>query len=360
MVSHRIPPRLSAYLYYKHHDLGESIRKLQRRFSQYSVATIWRHATKAPNQNRSLPRSSPGRKSLITVRDERGVLRALLHLRETEGTFSARRVQVVAGVEHVHVRTIRRVLNNNGYALRQARRKGLLSVIDTKNRLKFAKRVLKDSDENLWKHEICFYLDGKSFVHKLNPKDQARAPGAKVWRKKNEGLKRNCTAKGNKAGHGGRTAHFMVAITYGKGVILCQHYEKLSGKYFASLIEESFQGVFARSCNPEGNMFLQDGDPSQNSKVAMTELDKIGAVKFGIPARSPDCNPIENLFHTIERKLKTDAINRNITYEPYQQYVDRVRETLLNFPAAQIDKIIDSMHGRMHQIVAAGGERLRY
>ena len=81
---------------------------------------------------------------------------------------------------------------------------------------------------------------------------------------------------------------------------------------------------------------------------------------FSIPARSPDCNPIENLFHLIERKLRQDAVDRNITHEPYVQYVERVRQTLINFPAAQIDKIIDSMHGRMHQIVAADGERIRY
>ena len=39
------------------------------------------------------------------------------------------------------------------------------------------------------------------FIHKTNPFNQARAPGAKVW-KKNEGLSVGCTSKGKKAGRG--------------------------------------------------------------------------------------------------------------------------------------------------------------
>ena len=51
-------------------------------------------------------------------------------------------------------------------------------------------------------------------------------------------------------------------------------------------------------------MFVQDGDPSQNSKAAKTALDKIGAVQFSIPPRSPDLNPIENAFNLVEKKIK--------------------------------------------------------
>ena len=44
------------------------------------------------------------------------------------------------------------------------------------------------------------YLDGKGFVYKCNPIGQARAPKARAWRKKGEGLDLNCTAKGKKEG----------------------------------------------------------------------------------------------------------------------------------------------------------------
>ena len=106
--------------------------------------------------------------------------------------------------------------------------------------------------------------------------DQAKAPKSLVWRKKNEGLIKGCTSKENKAGHGGKVASFFVAISLGKGICYCKRYEKLSGTMFAEFIENNFIEIFKSSCNPAGNVFAQDGDPSQNSKAAKTALEKIG------------------------------------------------------------------------------------
>ena len=44
--------------------------------------------------------------------------------------------------------------------------------------------------------------------------------------KKSEGLKQGCLAKGSKAGTGGKVAKMMIAITHGKGVLICERYEK--------------------------------------------------------------------------------------------------------------------------------------
>ena len=65
-------------------------------------------------------------------------------------------------------------------------------------------------------------------------------------------------------------------------------------KIFAKFIENNFIEIFRSSCKPTGNVFVQDGDPTQNSKAAKTALDKIGAVQFSIHPRSPDLNPIKN------------------------------------------------------------------
>ena len=55
--------------------------------------------------------------------------------------------------------------------------------------------------------------------------------------------------------------------------------------------------------------------------------DAIAAVdarKFAIPARSPDLNPIENVFHNVKRQLQDDALSKRITKEPYSQFCARV------------------------------------
>lgn len=76
-------------------------------------------------------------------------------------------------------------------------------------------------------NNICFYLEGVSFYHKYNPLDDARVPKGKIWRKRKEGL--SVTAKGTHVGSGGRVVKMIVAISYGKGVIYCEQYEKLDG-----------------------------------------------------------------------------------------------------------------------------------
>lgn len=98
----------------------------------------------------------------------------------------------------------------------------------------------------MWTDEINFYLDGTSFQHKFNPKDQARGPHGKEWRKPSEGLKKNCISKGAKVGSGRRVAHFKVAIPYKSGTVLCHQYECMNGKCFTEFVENKFPEMFSK------------------------------------------------------------------------------------------------------------------
>ena len=210
-------------------------------------------------------------------------------------------------------------------------------------------------DDKFWRSGISLYLDGKGFQHKSNPYDQARAPGAREWRKHGEGLKFNCTAKGKK--EGGINVNFMVAISYGKGVVLCEQYDgTITGPKFAEILK-SFLKAFNKSSSPKARRFLMDGCPRQNSKVA---IDKVNALVFKIPPRSPDLNPIENLFHTLTVRLNNDAFQRNITKETFKELSSRVKETILSVCSEEIDKIIDSMGKRITAILKGKGQRAKY
>ena len=88
-----------------------------------------------------------------------------------------------------------------------------------------------------------------------------------------------------------------VAIAFDKGVISCEQYHsKLTGKIFTEFVKEHFSSVFRNSTNARGKLF-QDGDPRQWSKVACKAMDHFGCRMFAIHPRSPDINPIENIFH---------------------------------------------------------------
>ena len=109
---------------------------------------------------------------------------------------------------------------------------------------------------------------------------------------------------------------------------------------------------------PQG-MFVREGDPSQNSKATKTALDKIGAVQFSIPPRSPDLNPIGNAFNLVEKKLSSDTVKYSLSNKSYAKFVETVEGTLLSYPIEPID-IIKSMPKRISQVIQSKSHRLKY
>ena len=152
----------------------------------------------------------------------------------------------------------------------------------------------------------------------------------------------------------------MIAIAHGRGVIKCLLYKKLNGEMCADFIREHFPSMFANSSNARGKLFLQDGDPSQNSKVSKEAMDSIGCRLFHIPPRSPDLNPIENVFHNIGKGLRQEAFTKKIQKETFQQFVDRARRTCLSYSSEIIDRTIESMPKRIDMVIKNKGQRTKY
>lgn len=103
-----------------------------------------------------------------------------------------------------------------------------------------------------------------------------------------------------------------------------------------------------------------DNDPSQTSKVAKKALEEIEAEMHVIPARSPDLNPIENIFHLIKTQLQDEAISRNIFTESFQEFQTRVLTAFDSFSADIIDRTIDSMSRRIQAVIDSKGYRIKY
>ena len=79
---------------------------------------------------------------------------------------------------------------------------------------------------------------------------------------------------------------------------------------FSDFIKTYFQETFSRCRIPKGKTFFQDGCPVQKSKKARQALDTVGAIKFSIPPRSLDFNPIESSFNYVKSELRTQAFEK--------------------------------------------------
>jgi len=190
--------------------------------------------------------------------------------------------------------------------------------------------------------------------------DQARAPKARIWRKKKEGLTHCCTGKGSHVGSGGRVLKLMVGISYGNGVVLCEQYEKLDGQKFHDFVLDHFNDAFEKSHKGNYRIFVQDGDPCQNSAKAKAAFVSINATLLSIPPRSPDLNPIENLFHLVKNDLAKQAVEQQIVHETFREFAIRVKNLMHERYNNVIDNIISSMNKRLDMIIKSKGDRTKY
>ena len=349
---------------------GLTVPEIMRRpkefpgFKGFPRRTLYDHSKKPlhgwdPHDKRI---NNPGRPPLLNDRDYRVIKRQIKILRELEGSFTSKRLQTSLPSIQAKAsnQTFRRHLGHMGYGYRSTRRKVILKQKDLTTRLKFAKRLKKIGlGLEFWKKGVSFYLDAVGFIYKKNPMDQARAPSAREWRRRDEGLSYGCTAKGKK--EGSTQVKFMVAISYQQGVVLCEQYDnRLCGRSFSTMVRKKFPLAFSLSINPKAKRLLQDGCPVQNSKRGRRALERLGAHLFCIPARSPDLNPIENFFHLAGKALRQEAITKQITSETKEEFAARVKGVLLNFPKETIDNIISSMDKRIEAIIKNRGQRTKY
>ncbi|XP_066912838.1 uncharacterized protein [Clytia hemisphaerica] len=252
-------------------------------------------------------------------------------------------------------------MNAQGYSYLQCRRKGQVTKTDLKKRMQFARDSKKNLPEDFWTNGISFYLDGVAWAHKTNPYEYAKTNRTRTWRLRSEGLSIYCTAKGKKEGVGGRVAKFFVAISYNAGVVHVEPFRKtLNGENYAEFVKEKFNKIFKKCKGKHGKRFLQDGDPSQNSAKAKEAMAKIKCELFSIPARSPDINVIENVFHLVGKKIREDALDQCISKETFEQFSDRCQRTLESFSKEIIDRTIESLWGRMDEIIKRKGTRIEY
>ena len=154
VYTQKISPEKKAYLFYCFRDMKNSAVDICRmlNISKASFYRIYNDFSKTKKNCSTKIKRPPGRKRLLSERQIRILLRTLKILRRQEGNFSVSRLMEVADIDRkaVSVRTVRRVLNQQGFKHIQGRKKGVLTEKDLGKRLKFARRVKREYPKELW------------------------------------------------------------------------------------------------------------------------------------------------------------------------------------------------------------------
>ena len=138
--------------------------------SKSSVARICDRTSNQRSQVDKVSRKS-GRPRKISERDGHALIRGLRRLRDRDVTLKTVVNESGCSFHQAHRRTFSPFLNEKGHRHLIARRKGILAEKDRRIRLQYARKMKRELSRNpdFFKHDITFYLDGVSFVHKHNP-----------------------------------------------------------------------------------------------------------------------------------------------------------------------------------------------
>ena len=171
-----------------------------------------------------------------------------------------------------------------------------------------------------------------------------------------EGLAHGCITKGRKEGTGGNVLRLLVAISYDKGVICCEPHEHMTGGNFATFVDQHFHRLFQLAGKGDSRLWMQDGDPSQNSALAKAAIVHVNSTVIKRPPRSPELHVFENVFAIVNSQLRKQARDQKIRRETFEEFKSRVMNTFFTL----LFRLIDSIPKRMDSVIRNRGVHLKY
>jgi transposase len=253
------------------------------------------------------------------------------------------------------VRTIRNRLLEIGYPARIARKKPLLTKVQMKKRLQWARDhkdwTIQRWTKVLWSDESFFTLfphTGRQYVR--------RQPG--------EAMREDCLAKTVKHG-GGKIMVWGSFHASGTGIL-----KRITGtmdknKYHTILtrtVIPEIKKLNAQEINDVIWTFQQDNDPKHTAKKNKKYLEnklKEEEVKFEVlpwPSQSPDLNPIEHVWN----KLKNALRDRPERPSSLDQLFEFVKEEWEKLPKDYLRVLVESLPRRIEAVIENRGGSIPY
>lgn len=208
------------------------------------------------------------------------------------------------------------------------------------------RRVQYSEDMKGYKWKKVFFSDEKTF--------QLGATPTYAWQEHSDRVIKEYVKHAPKL-------HVWGAIGYyGKTELHCFQ-ENLNSKVYQCILKQHLKEskIIYSSDAPKtlpGNWtFLQDNAPSHKAKTTMKVVEELVGDRFiSHPAKSPDLNPIENLWGILDQKVKAAEITNIQTLKRF------LRKEWKTLPWQHIRNCVDSMPRRLELCRESGGNRLQY
>lgn len=154
---------------------------------------------------------------------------------------------------------------------------------------------------------------------------------------------------------GGGTVMVWAAFSYYGRTLICWVSTKMNSEKYQELLENVLIDYYDQM-PMEDWIFQHDNAPIHTSRYVKQWLQETNISVLDWPARSPDLNPIENLWGILARKV----------YENGAQYSDvnslktAIRNAWKEIPETILHNLIFSMKNRIFEIIKNNGGSTKY
>lgn len=114
--------------------------------------------------------------------------------------------------------------------------------------------------------------------------------------------------------------HVWAAISKRGALKVCIFEGKMDAIFYVSMLKK-YLLLFIANNFPTSHRFMQDNDPKHTSRLAKQFFEENNVNWWKTPPESPDCNPIENLWHELK-----EFIRREVKPHTKQELVDGIAQ----------------------------------
>lgn len=311
-------------------NLGHSNRFIAKKINR-SVSVVCNFVNKGDSYGVKKPR---GVHKKLSGRDYRRIIREAVKPGMSSSKIKTRlQLQVTD-------RRIRQILNESGqvkWAIKS--KKPMLSTKHKEARLKFAKDHMSWTNE--WKRVI--FSDEKKF--NLDGPDGLRSYWHVVGREKEVSYSRN---------FGGGTVMVWGGFSCYGTTPICWITTKMTSAKYIELLDD----VLVTYLDEHGSqdlIFQQDNAPIQASRKTKAYFEENNIAILPWPARSPDLNPIENVWGYMAHKVYESG-----HFETVRELKATINDVWTNLAPSYLQNLIDSMPKRIFEVIKNKGGNTHY
>lgn len=243
----------------------------------------------------------------------------------------------------VTAQTVRNMLRSMGFNSRTARLKPILSTVNQKKRLEFA-REYRMKDEAFWKN-VIFTDESKYNVFCSDGK-------VRVWRKPNTEFEKRNTKPTVKHGGGSVMVWGCFAASGVGSLVFIDGI--MNAAMYIDILKENLHKSAEKLGIRQSFHFYQDNDPKHKAYDTKSWLLYNCPKVMETPPQSPDCNPIENLWEYLETKVRQHTISSKVELKKI------LEEEWYKIPVSFLEKLVSSVPRRLHAVYKAKGMHTKY